>query len=296
MVCHSKSITKAASNLFITQQALSHSIRRLEEELGYKLFQRSVKGTQLTEAGLQFYELFSPIVFSYQNAVMQLKSMQTTGTLSLYVAPGTVRNITPELLLSFRKLHPGMKLDMINSSDKKIEHYIYEDKRRFALIGAQLWILEKMYTDYVALKVEPAYLLVHKDNPLSKMPHVSLSVLKNEHVLVYSNDSYYLEALNKAVEPFEFSVTPYFESPEIMVLLNMVNRGMGVLICRKQDYYEAMLNESVLIQINERTFDTYLAFVFQDFSELHPLAQEYIQFIQKVIEKDSGFLRPPLAT
>ena len=50
-VADSRSFTKAAAMTFRTQSAVSQAIRRLEDDLGERLFDRSVKDGQLTEAG-----------------------------------------------------------------------------------------------------------------------------------------------------------------------------------------------------------------------------------------------------
>lgn len=278
-VCQSKSISKAAANLFISQQALSRSIRKLEDELGREVFFRTFQGVQLTTAGSQLYEMFSPIINAYQSTELQYKLYNTESTLSIYVAPGVIRNLTPELLLSFCNLHSNVKLDFVELSEKKIEQSIYEDKRRFGLISAPDWLLKKKY-DYIVLKVNPIYIIVPKSNPLSELSSVSLALLKTERVLSLSTESYYHEALDKALEPYGFKITPYFESADIMNLLGMVNRGIGVLLCNRRIYDEATLPNCVLLPVDERTFDYNTAFVFKDYSALPPLAQEYIRFIR----------------
>ena len=50
-ICEEKSINRAAQKLFISQQALSKSIAKLEEELGTPLFIRTSGGVRLTPAG-----------------------------------------------------------------------------------------------------------------------------------------------------------------------------------------------------------------------------------------------------
>ena len=73
-VCQSRSISDAALHLYISQQALSRSIRVLEEQLGYTLLERTSKGVQMTQAGSSLYETFLPIVLSYKEAERQVLS------------------------------------------------------------------------------------------------------------------------------------------------------------------------------------------------------------------------------
>lgn len=54
-VAKEKSITKAAKSLYISQPAISKSLKKLEEELNTELFYRNLNGVELTEAGKVFY-------------------------------------------------------------------------------------------------------------------------------------------------------------------------------------------------------------------------------------------------
>ena len=51
-----KNISKAADELFVSQSALSQQLQRLEKELGYRLFERTAHGLQITDAGIAFCE------------------------------------------------------------------------------------------------------------------------------------------------------------------------------------------------------------------------------------------------
>ena len=55
-VSKTKSISKAAENLFMGQPNLSRAIRELEESLGIVIFERSTKGNSVTEAGAEFLQ------------------------------------------------------------------------------------------------------------------------------------------------------------------------------------------------------------------------------------------------
>jgi len=282
-VCQRKSITEAAAHMFISQQALSRSIQKLENQLGYTLFQRTTKGVRRTEAAERLYETFLPSVLAYKKAELQVLSHAgdpQPRILSFAVAPGIINSLTPELFLDFCKLYPGLELDIIDMTDKQAVQYIQEDSRHFGLVASP----ERVHSvrhDYTYLYTEPTWLLVHKSNPLAGCPGVSLEALRDECVLALSKNTYYQDALNRAVAPFHFSVTPYFESADIFDLVRMVNRGTGVLLCTKQIFEEATANDAVLIPVAERTFDCPLSFIYQEFSALDTLAQEFILFVQR---------------
>ena len=281
-VYRAKSITKAASNLFITQQSLSHSIKRLEEDLGQELFFRTVRGVQPTKAGNRLYMTFSPIIFSYQNAMQHYESKYVKNSISFAITPAVIRNLTPNLLLSFCKSYPETTIEMVAAHDIDLERFVREDKSRFGLISAPEWILGERY-EYIALKTEPIFLLVHNDNPISKMS-CALSALRNERFLGLKGGRYFLEAINKVTESYGFSVSPYFESDDIVNLFNMVECGTGVMLCRDSLFREVQLKNCTLVPLSDHTLDACTAFVFQDYFMLPELAKRYVSFLQQSLK------------
>ena len=65
-VAQSSSMREAASKLYVSQPALSASIRELEDELGILIFERSNKGITLTEAGHEFISYAKKAVSQYE--------------------------------------------------------------------------------------------------------------------------------------------------------------------------------------------------------------------------------------
>jgi DNA-binding transcriptional LysR family regulator len=68
-VARQRSFTKAAKALYISQPALSKQMRLLEEELGFSIFNRSVKGVELTERGKGLYEDLDPLFTQIQHTI-----------------------------------------------------------------------------------------------------------------------------------------------------------------------------------------------------------------------------------
>ena len=62
LVVDKMSITEAAKTLYVTQPAVSHRIKKLEQELGAELFERTDSGIILTEAGRRYAAVFSDFV------------------------------------------------------------------------------------------------------------------------------------------------------------------------------------------------------------------------------------------
>ena len=82
------SFTRAASELHLTQSAVSRQIQSLEESLGTKLFERRTRALLLTEAGQQFYKVAQRVLEELEAATQKLKGAQAARTVTVTTTPG----------------------------------------------------------------------------------------------------------------------------------------------------------------------------------------------------------------
>ena len=88
----SGSISEASKNLYISQQGLSDSLRRLESEIGIPILNRNKKGCSLTKQGENFYPYAKKAAESYQELLNYLiyaknKEIDAGESVTLYVNP-----------------------------------------------------------------------------------------------------------------------------------------------------------------------------------------------------------------
>ena len=105
---------KASEQLFLSQPALSKRIQRLEEKLKGALFVRSRRKVALTDAGKKFLPKAAKLL---QDAEDALRETQATlegraGILRIGFGIASVSEIVPRTILRFRKLYPGVELQM----------------------------------------------------------------------------------------------------------------------------------------------------------------------------------------
>lgn len=109
------SFTKAALEKNVTQTAISLSISKMEEELGFQLFYRNKRAVQLTEAGKDFYEHISDVLKKYDEAVEhgKLTAAGKVGELVIGVADLAVGLSLTPALNDFRKSYPQINVRTI---------------------------------------------------------------------------------------------------------------------------------------------------------------------------------------
>jgi DNA-binding transcriptional LysR family regulator len=111
MVAREGRFSRAAEKLFRTQSAVSQTIRKLEEELGEPLFDRSSREGVLTDAGRtlqQYAEQLLNLREDAQEALVELRELQT-GKLVIAANEFTALYLLP-VLAEFRRLHPMIRI------------------------------------------------------------------------------------------------------------------------------------------------------------------------------------------
>ncbi|MEF2735064.1 MAG: LysR family transcriptional regulator, partial [Blautia sp.] len=88
-VANTGNISKAAAELYISQPAISKSIRKLEQNLEVTLFSRNSRGVHLTEEGEVLYDYVQKAFYSLQLGEMQLKKINELGIGHLRIGVST---------------------------------------------------------------------------------------------------------------------------------------------------------------------------------------------------------------
>ena len=121
VVAENKSFSKAAEKLFMTQSAVSQSIKQLENSINIIFFKRMSKGVELTEAGNILYKYTSSSLELLETGLLKIKSLQTLDSGELKI--GASDTISTHFLLPylemFHKLYPNIRIQVINRVTSK---------------------------------------------------------------------------------------------------------------------------------------------------------------------------------
>jgi len=111
-VAGTSSFTRAAEALHMTQPAVTHQVRQLEEELGTRLFDRANNRIALTEAGEEVRAYASRILGLYADMQESVKALtgERTGLVTLGASTTVAEYMLPELLGEFRRHFPEVRI------------------------------------------------------------------------------------------------------------------------------------------------------------------------------------------
>jgi len=124
-------LTEVANRLYTSQSGVSKHIKDLEDELGVELFVR--KGKRLlgmTEPGREMLKIVERLLLDAQNikSLADQYSQQDQGQLTVATTHTQARYILPDIVVSFRKLYPKVKLHLHQGSPQEIATMLLEGR------------------------------------------------------------------------------------------------------------------------------------------------------------------------
>ena len=199
-ISRQNSMKSAAEILHMTPQALSSTIKTLEDELSIKIFHRSNKGISLTEDGKEITQFAELVVDNYYRFLQKINrgsqlSSTLKGSLVLYVAPVFLESIFPSYITKFKNNYPKVTIEIIQRSTRNICDALSQtitDNMLGAIIvpynGKEILYdyLPKNYTDlsFQILNRNYYYACVPKDLPLARQKTVSIKKLLSSYPIV----------------------------------------------------------------------------------------------------------------
>lgn len=112
----------AADELFITASAVSHQLKKLEEELGVKLFKRRSRDLELTDAGRILYDEADSAIRRLDAIADSLRPETPQATLRVSVQPFFASEMFVPRLSQFTALHPEIDIS-VDTSDESVEKH-----------------------------------------------------------------------------------------------------------------------------------------------------------------------------
>ena len=111
------SFKDAASELFVTQAAISHQVKALEEDIGHQLFLRHGREVSLTDEARRYVAEITPALDQIAEATATLKSKGIAGTLKMSVVGFFADRVIRPYLAEFKALYPELQLEFNYTKD-----------------------------------------------------------------------------------------------------------------------------------------------------------------------------------
>ena len=221
-------ISHAAQRLDAAQPALSRQIKRIEEELGVKLFDRGARNIRLTAAGRVFYNRVEKILGMIDGTIRELNDIGKGSGGSIRIGTITTSGamILPELINQFHAIYPDITFEIWESEGARILDML--DNRRIEIAVTRTAVDGENY-DSLVLPHEPFVMLMNAKNDCGASPNeVRVAELEGQPLIIPLRwkSIFVSSCRERGFEPKIFCVSDSFMQGYLMVKMGL---GMAML-------------------------------------------------------------------
>lgn len=223
-----KSISKTANLLYVSQPAISYSLKELENQLGYSLFYRNSKGIEPTQEAKELYSYVSTAFNILKSGEEHIKNLNSLNTGVIKIGTPSYIGIfyLSSFIADFRHIYPGIKFEIVSKSDSEMIEML--ETRKIDLIVGPLPIpASKSNIKKINLaKLQNCF--VYSKNSFSKGTINNVDDLKKYPLVLPSEPSSLRTKLDEYMEEKDIKLCPVLESLTVELLIEMVRHGVGI--------------------------------------------------------------------
>lgn len=280
-VARERSFSRAAEVLDRTQPAVSQAIRRLETEVGEKLFDRSSKDGTLTFAGevlLDYARQMMNLRYSAQAALAEMRNLHH-GKVTISANEHTVFFLLP-VIAEFRRQHPLIKIEVQRGVASRIPKQI---TAREVELGVISFTPNDESLRSVPVMTDELTMVVSPKHRFAGRAEVSIKELGDETFVAHNALSPYRQ---KVIETFDKYKTPlniWVELPSLEAIKKLVERDVGIaLVPRLSAEHEIASGQLVALAVKEMKLERKLNIIYRKNSELSHAARAFLKIAREI--------------
>ena len=290
-VARHRNLTRASQELRISQPGVSQQLKLLEGNYGIKLFKRSGRGVELTDAGRLFLSKITPILgqvdelnrsFDSKLPAPQAESLAVGGTHS------TSAFLLPSLLAVFKKSRPEVGLTLRTGGRDAVERLVLTSEVELALVTGYPRFPQ---LDAERYRRERLVVFAAKNHPLARKRNITLRELGRVPLVIRGgkNLSSATESILRQNENqgLQLNIALRCESPESVKAAVREGIGVGILF---EDAVTAEIrkNEFKALKVKDVKLEGESWIIYRRDKPLSSLAQEFLALLRKRRDKEQG--------
>lgn len=226
-IANAHSIRKAAKNLNLTTSAVSHSLKRLEEDLNCKLFERHTRKIELTYAGQRLLAYADELLGNLTKARYLVSEWNDVShqTLRIGATSSACQYIIPLALRELKESFPGINIQIISGSSYQLIECIEENKIDVAIYPSGNLNHRK---NTISIGTDELQFIV---NPMHEWALAGKSNINNicrERVILTDTKSYTFDLVDEYFRSYGSSLLPFIEISNEEVIKRLVELDIGV--------------------------------------------------------------------
>jgi LysR family transcriptional regulator for metE and metH len=221
------SIANSSEKLFLTQSALSHQLRELEAQLGFKVFQRTRNKWKLTEEGVEIYKIACEVIGSIENGFNTIRQIRSgsTGKIKVSTECYSFYQSLPYFIQKMGALYPKIEVDLILEATHQPISKILSKEIDIAIVTSQPKDEE---LESIEIYEDEIFAILHKENSLSNLDYLNTNDFSDIHLIIHSYPLDTVSVYEQFLKPDKITPAKISAIPLTEVALEMVQANMGI--------------------------------------------------------------------
>lgn len=300
-VYREKSFTRAATKLYISQPSLSATIKKIESEIGYPIFERNGKDITPTYIGEKYIRAAEEILIIKNNLENEIDDLLKLRKGSIVLGSTTfiVSNVLPDILKAFGKEYPGIDIKILVEQstvlqeklekglvDIAIDNAISQNPnythiplfKEHILIGVPAeWDINNKYRDFRISDKK----IKESSCVYDKLPKIDISVFENKDFIFLKSGNKMRQIANSIFAEKRLTPKISFEFDQLMTSISFAKSGFGA--CFLTDTivnHSDLCKDIVLYQPDSSFSDRTLYVKYKKNKYLSHASGEFIEFLK----------------
>ena len=221
-------ITLASKKLNLSQPSLTMQIKKLEDELGVKIFNRKNKPFVITELGQKIISQAKKVLLEEKkiNDIINLDKEIFTGKLRIGITPSLVLSISDIIISSFEKKFKNVELVISEIKSEDITNAIEESDID---VGITPYFLKTNNIIEQPLFYEPFVVYLPENHRLKNIKKLNIDDFEFENLL-FTSESSISKQVSQLFKGLNLNYTKIIESQNLQTYINLSDKGYGVVI------------------------------------------------------------------
>lgn len=278
-VAAEKSFSVAARKLRRTQPAISQAVRRLEDELGDRLFDRSTRNGTLTEAGALLLDHALRLLKMAGDAEAAVRELQQVrrGRVTIGANEAAVHTLLP-IVRRFAAEHPNVAVDVRRVASRRIAGELLDRTIDF---GVMTFLPSETGVQSITLAHDELVLLANPAHPLARKKQVTIEEVGRQVVIAHNDPSPARERVLRVYERRHAPINIQISLPSLDGIKRAVEMGLGVAVLpRRCALTEIARGDLKAVKVPELSGQQVVRFVFRKTGELSHAAAAFLHLVK----------------
>jgi LysR family transcriptional regulator for metE and metH len=241
------SIANSAEKLFLTQSALSHQLRELEEQLGFKVFLRTRNRWKLTDEGTELHKLGNSVLESIERGFQNIEQLRTgsVGTIKVSTECYSFYQGLSSFIQKMGLLYPDINVDLILEATHQPIQKIISNEIDIAIVTSKP---ENETLSSIDIYEDEIFAIMHKENSLNITDFLDANDFSDIHLIIHSFPFETVSVYGQFLKPNKITPLKISAIPLTEVALEMVDANMGIMCMPKWALKSFKLSDNLIFK------------------------------------------------